>query len=135
MSEEVTIGEAVRARLLGQSDVTDLVGTRVYPLTMPSSVTLPAISYQDVGEARPRAMVRDPEELVSVRMQLNCWAEGYLSSRRLAREVIDALEDYSGVSAGMTIQSIEIVNQMDQYEPDAGGIYRTIVEVKVWHHE
>ena len=43
------VGKAIRTRLLSVSAVTDLVSTRIYPLTLPQGVTLPAVRYQRVS--------------------------------------------------------------------------------------
>jgi hypothetical protein len=44
------IEEALRARLIGQSGLTALVSTRVYPLGLPQNPTLPAITYALVSD-------------------------------------------------------------------------------------
>ena len=64
------VGKAIRTRLLSVSAVTDLVSTRIYPLTLPQGVTMPAVRYQRVsGNSDPH--VRGTTGAATARLQFD----------------------------------------------------------------
>jgi hypothetical protein len=62
---------AIRTHLLGLSDVTDLVSTRVYAMSLPQRPTLPAIRIQHISELEAMHM-RGSGGWRRARIQVDC---------------------------------------------------------------
>lgn len=125
--------EAVFARLQAVSGVTDLVGVRVYPQLLPQRATKPAVTYQRISADRESAMGADID-LVWARMQISSWAATYSEAKALARQVRLALQRWGGTAAGVVVDEVFILNEIDRYE-DEVEIHRVIQDFKMWYRE
>lgn len=116
----MTIGTLVKSALTGNSGVSALVSTRVYPLQLPQKPTYEAITYQRIsnGPQNGSTAIRDS------RWQISCWAEEYGEAHVLAVAVKTAFEDLTDDSIKMAY----VVNELDDYDDEAKA-YRTIVDV------
>ncbi len=117
---------AVRAHLVADPTVSALVGTRVYPLVLPQGVAYPAIRYQRIDT--PRTYSKAGYEGDSrPRLQIDCWATGYMDAKRLAEAVRAAMERYPHAVCE---------DEQDGYEPEpAPPVYRRMLEFRIWHEE
>lgn len=108
------------------SAITTLIGTtpRIYPLTLPLSPTLPAITYQQIGKTRNRVGNLDTD-----RWQMDCWALTFGSSLSLVNAVWACLESYTGKISNVRIEDICPFNQVSTFEPDS-GYYRHMIEFR-----
>ena len=74
--------------LLSKTDITDLVGTRVYAANpLPENATLPAINFF----VRGGTSIPQVPKVVMPSIQINCWAETPEDSREVYRAVYDVL--------------------------------------------
>ena len=112
--------------LKASSAVTGIIGTtpRVYPLVLPSSPTLPAVTYNQVGRAINRV-----GNLQSERWQIDCWATTFGASYSLANAVEEALQSYVGKISGVRIEDVRFINRVSTYE-SASGYYRHMLEFR-----
>ena len=97
------IGSGIRAYLLGMSDITDLVGQRIYTDQLPQSATQPSV-VMNVLFTTHEHMLSDLARLAHTRLQFECYA----ATRLVANEICDAIR-HSGIVAvkGVT-NSIDI---------------------------
>ncbi len=87
----MTLAADLVTTLTGNGAVSALVAARVYPLRLPETRTLPAITYQFVtGGQVVSSQGNNPTG--NYHVQLDCWAAGYLVADDLARKVIAALD-------------------------------------------
>lgn len=119
-----TIEEAVVARLLAVSGVTDLASSRIGPPPLDQDATLPAIVYQRISSNRTLAL-DGPTGKGEARIQLTCWAETYPAAVALGNAARIALNGYRGtvtVAGGETlaVQGILVEGPEDMPEPSAG---------------
>ena len=100
------IDEAVRAILLADPTVSDMVGTRIYPLELPLTCTFPAIAY---------SFPSDPYKRVAraARCQIDCFAEDFTECKRLKIAIENALDGYSGTVDGINIEGIFPISSYD----------------------
>ena len=93
---------------------------RVYPQILPLKCELPALVYTIVND----------RDLISqnlgrygsvVRIQIDCYAKGYLEAKRLKDEVKDAL--YSFKNRPLELNSRDI--------PDDSKLYRQLIDLKL----
>lgn len=131
-------GEALYTKLTGTAAIAALVVARVYPLMLPPTVTLPAISYTEVSG--PRVTTHDEASggLAHKRYQVDSWATTYSGAKALSKQVRVALNGFSGaVSHGadsLTLQASLIAEERDDYDAET-GIYRVIQDYIIWHGE
>lgn len=86
--------------------ISSLVGTRVYPVVLPTDPTLPALVYLFVGGmGQPSFSTRGMQK---ARVEINCWGSSYSSAATLREAVIQTLAGYSdGNFDSMYIQSTD----------------------------
>jgi len=128
------VAQALYSILSGDSDVSSLVSSRIYPHQLPQAPTYPAITYKlvSLGE-RPHAMGSDPS-VVQDRYQVDAWAESYSAMVDLDDKIMSALSRYSGTAAGVTIQGIFHVNRVDLFEDDV-RVYHRAIDFEIWWEE
>lgn len=119
-----TLSEVVKAALSGNSGITNLVNTRIYPLKLPQPPTYEAISYQRISNTEQVGTTALRES----RWQINCWAETYGETQVLAAAVKAALEEFTDTNQVPRIKMSRVVNETDDYD-DSAKVYRTIVDV------
>lgn len=131
------IEDAVRARLLAVTGVTDLIGTsntaRAYHLRLPEGATLPAVTYQGISAQR-FPDYDGVTALVSRRVQVDCWAVGGESAAELADEVRVALNGFSGTVASVVVNGMFLVDEDTDYEVEA-QIHRRRQDYQVAYQE
>lgn len=129
-----TIAQSFYTYLSGNSAVTALVGTRVYPQVIPQPVVLrPAITYyQESGEYIEHLGGRS--DLRMAEFEAHCWAPQYLDARNLA-EVVDAeLTGYRGTFGSHTAESIRKVNDFDVGPDNDTGLHRVILRFDIAYY-
>ena len=117
----------LRQKLLSDGDVVAQVGTRVYPLTLPESYILPAITIQQISGERDYSFDTASEgQHRSLTFQVNCCAATYQESTELAAAVIAATSNYQGTFNGVNIRNIQIENENDLDGIEADSIKQTL---------
>ena len=106
---------ALQQFLITFPSVTAIVGTRVYPLTMPQNVTDPAITYQRVSE-RTIQSHQGASNFAYDRYRFTCWAKTFPAARQLARALKGAIIGYRGAMGARWTGSIRHDNELDGYD-------------------
>ena len=73
--------------------ISALVGTRVYPVTIPTDPTLPALDYKIVGGSS--TATQDTYGNQRYRLEVNCWGDTYSDAVTLRAAVVATLSQYS----------------------------------------
>lgn len=137
------IGAAIKARLEAVSAVTDLVGSgaaaRIYPIRLPQTPTLEAVTYQVVS-APPRPMAMgDDVQRAQKRVQVSSWGNTYAEAMALREAVRDALQRWTGTAGGVVVHHIGVENEFDVFEDDVGqggvGAWVGHMDFLVWMTE
>ena len=124
-----TIEEAIFTLLQSLSPITDLVGTRVYPLQMPQNPTYPCLVYRLISD-RSLDWVEGDGGMYWPRFQFDCFAQSYGQAKRLARTLRLQLSGYSGLVGEIDLCRISFLNEVDDFEPVA-EVYRVAVEFRI----
>ncbi|OGR95738.1 MAG: hypothetical protein A2V88_15970 [Elusimicrobia bacterium RBG_16_66_12] len=126
------IEKSVRAVLRASPAVSAIVGTRIWPLILPQSPALPAITYQRISLVSPVTLdsAIGPER---IRLQVDCWALTWDAVRDLAHAVKATLHGFSGIVAGQQpLNGVFLDSEADLFEPSVGqagqGIYRVTAD-------
>lgn len=137
------IEQSLYAWLTGESDVTDLVSTRIYPNKIPQSAALPAITYHLIAGSYVRGLEGRCGSGVA-RFQINCWANNYDTVKDLQLAIVGTkadpkLDGYRGTIGGHEIQSLRVSDVMDHPEnPKHGedlGPFGVIIDLTIFYLE
>lgn len=87
--------QEIFAYLSAYSGLTSLVDKRIYPLLVPQTAKLPAVSYKRISTVR--AQSKDgPSGLVEARFDFACWGKSYADAKSVAEQVRNALSQFVG---------------------------------------
>lgn len=123
----------LRTYLIEDSTLTGYVGERIYPLTLPQGVELPAITYQRVSCVSSYNLDR-PNGVVEVRIQIDTWASKYITMKQIAQRIMELLNGYRGGIGGTPVLGVFLEVGSEQYENESGA-YRYIHDFRFVYHE
>ncbi|NDD03547.1 MAG: DUF3168 domain-containing protein [Proteobacteria bacterium] len=111
----------VLQRLVTNPGVARLVGFQVFAIAVPKTATLPFVIYKRAGIAR-ESYLAGPLYVPVVTLQVASWAMNYDTARELADQVRLALDGHTGTVAGVTIDDMRLVSEVDDFiDPTAVG--------------
>jgi hypothetical protein len=113
--------------------ITDIIGTRMYPVIRPQTTQLPALSYQRVAETRvdPLTAGAPGAALTDVRMQIDHWAASYATVKDLAVQVRQAMNGHNQASG---LRAMSYLTAHDEYD-DESRTYRVSADYSIWVEE
>ena len=102
-------GKAIYSILTSDSDVSAIVGTRVYPQIAAQGAAFPFVVYvlQDTSPSDTKSGVSTLDE---VRYDIVVASETYAEASDLTEKIRTALDRYSGTVAGVVIDSIQFTD-------------------------
>lgn len=136
----MTVEQAVRERLVGDSAVAALVGARVYQLKLPQKPTLPAVRVQLIDEPLFYHL-RGGSRLIRSRVQTDCYVNGepstaYAAVTALADAVDAALSacvfKAGGSPAEISVEGVFRQSRGPGYEADELRLARVMQDYIVW---
>lgn len=119
------IEASIRSILTADTDVTDLVSTRVYPYMRQQGTTFPAIVYE-LDDTEPQQGLDGFQSLTRCELTISQIAETYSGAKDLASKVRTALNGYSGTSGGIAIKSLVHDNDIGIVEDSQIGNSRGV---------
>ena len=131
--------QALIAYLLADGGLSALVSTRVYWARRPQEIdTLPAVVLFRIGGVRDTA-TDGATGLVESGVQADIYGETYGAAKEAAAALISALNAYSGTTGGVAFQGVFVDGERDdndvESQADARRLFRTSVDLTVWHDE
>jgi hypothetical protein len=138
------IEAALYSLLANSSGVTDIVGTRIYPVQMPQlergTAVYPALTYALDARAR-RQTHNGPTPLVESRYTIMSYAKEYFDAISLAEQVRLALNGKSADLAAIyenDVGGIFLEDEIHEYgidEVEELALYRSQMEFVIQHNE
>ena len=115
------IGPGVRSKLIADSDVSALVGTRIRPDKLAQTETLPAIAYTEINTEHDQG-IDGPVGSRLTRLAVGCFDDSRLGANALAEKVRLAIDGETGTFGSETVDAcvLEDTNQQD-IQPDDGS--------------
>ena len=104
-------GKAVYGILSTNTDITDIVGTKIFPEVAEQESDLPLIVYQ-LQSVAPEDTHDGPSKLDEVRFEFLCYADTYNGAADLADKVRGALDRVSGTYNAVNVESVQF-NDVD----------------------
>lgn len=121
--------------ITGDAVIGPLIGTRMYPMKLPQSPTLPAMSYFRVTSGQEYELEGQEVGVRPARFQFDCWDKepnGYEGILALGAAVRARLSGYMGAMGADTVQGIMIEDEMDLYEAET-QIWHRVIEAVIWY--
>lgn len=115
----------IAARLRASAGVTALVATRIYPMQVPQTAPMPAISYQKITPGFLHTL-RQTLGLAGPHIQVDSWADTYAAATALGIQVRQSLDGYS--------DAIQIIDERPLLDPDVQR-HRVSQDFAVWTDE
>ena len=117
-------GKALYHLLTNASGVTDIVSTRIYPVTAPQGTAFPFVVYSTISSI-PQNTKDVPAAVDHVRLQIDCYAKstasisGYDQAEQLAAAVRAAIDGVTpGTYAGVLVDGIRFEQENDAIEEE-----------------
>lgn len=129
----MTVDGTLVAHLVADSALTALVGSRVWPIALAQTPTLPAVTYRRISVTSEHDRSSRRADLARVRYQFDCWASTFDGARAVAVALKDALGTLTNASDPMISHALTI-NELDDVEPTTNR-WRVIIDAHVYHEE
>lgn len=114
----------LRTYLLAQSGVSTLIGTRMYPNTLPQGATLPAVVYHRISGTHVESL-GGIKAAGTCRVQLDGYAATRLAADAVGDAIVAALRSLSvgqqSIGAGTLVCDVEIQGPRDDQQQPADG--------------
>jgi hypothetical protein len=127
------IEEGIVAYLTTYPALVALQSTRLYPVTLPQSPTLPCMKFQRVSG--PLEYTHSGQSAwAEARFQFDCWGDTPLIAKQLAQSLKSALSGFKGTLGMIDIYAAFIENDVDDFDEET-GVFRQIVDVMFEYKE
>jgi hypothetical protein len=131
--------EAVlRTALVGSTNVTTLVGLRIYPVLAPATATLPFVTWRRTGIERAQTLGR-PAGMPRVTVEYGIYGTTYEQARDVADRMRVILDGYGGTVDNTTVNQTSLENESDDFVTLAGAdlppVYQVTQTYDVWWQE
>ena len=127
------IGKAIYNILSTNSDVSTLVGTRIFPNVAPQTTTFPFIIY-DFNGVQPNDTKDGASTLDTNDVMISCYSETYSQASDLAQKIRVAMDRINeGTYGGEQIQSSQFQSYNDIFDDTSGdaGIYIKALDFEI----
>jgi hypothetical protein len=114
------IGVGLRTYLLTKTEITDLVGTRVYPSALPQNADLPAIVYDVMGGA-PDDVLTGSSGSYHALIDIECISTNHIDSNDLAEQIRLVTQGYFGAMGGEQCNACRLLGRLEDYQPPIDG--------------
>lgn len=121
------IYEAFTAYLKAHPGLTALIGQRIFPDEIPQGTALPCVSYMEISDV-PDHLYSGQDTLEHPIYQFTAYAATKNQARAVARQIQNALSDYSGLMSGIEVQKIELQNRVAALVKSTDGTSKTYTE-------
>ena len=138
-AEALDVEEDLYAWILDCHIVSDLIGTRLYPVEAPQNAARPLIIYEIMTRDRDDTQAGE-SGLVRMVVQFDIQAASYLEVRLVEEALRRPFYQMMHKRMGTTfVQSAEIADATDSDSPpvfaDALGVYHSRIDLELWYEE
>ena len=123
------IENALRKKLLSFPDFKEIIGERLYILSLPQNPTLPAATYFKLPSQRHSDI-----DVAMADFQIDGWTCSYSHAQKLSQALRFAIQREKGIWSGLYIISVVLDFENIDYEPDT-KIYHAISQYRIKYRE
>lgn len=130
------LGKAIYNLLSTNSDVSALVGTKIFPMVAPTKTIFPFIIYETYND-NPTNEKDGVSKLDEFDVRITGYHQSYETLCRISSAIrlsLDRIITYpSTIVAGVTLQSVNFENIREEFDSDSGkrGVYRQQLQFKI----
>lgn len=128
----MNIKQALVSYLLN-TELTNLIDNRLFPLILPQDAKLPAVTYQQVSIPRTLSL-KGTGDKAQPRFQFSCWASNYSEGQAVANKLRNLLDGFSGLMGENVRTSVRVASEREDYESETGR-YRVDIDFLIWCEE
>ena len=128
------IEKALRKRLISTQNLTQIIGSRVYPIMLPEKAVLPALTFGRVSTDGASLSHSGSTGIITSVFEIGCIAKDVEVAKQLARLVRAVFSGFSGTVDGYRIYRANVENEFDEYDPET-GTYQVPIEIYLTHDE
>lgn len=125
------IESALSSRLLADTDLTDLISTRLWPMRVRQGADTPHVAFYKVDTLTDHAY-NTSDNLVGSRFRFDCFAKEMKVAKTVAEIIRTSLDAYKGTILSETIYGILYLDEFDGYDDDT-ELFITSIDFRVWH--
>jgi len=126
----------IRYLLANDSAVAALVGTRIYPVTVPDNPVYPCIVIAIVSEqSKTMVSLVDPWQIVTARVQVTVLANDYPTKEALMNAVIAACKSGSATIDGVIVNLIMSATLGPDFRDDTVKLFMQSQDFKVMYNQ
>lgn len=131
--------EAVlRTALVGQTAVTTLVSSRIYPVLAPATAALPFVTWRRTAISREQTL-GPPMGVPRVSVEYSIYATTYEQARDVADAMRLVLDGYGGTTDNTEVKQTSLENESDDFVTLAGAdmppVYQITQTYDIWWQE
>jgi len=128
--------EAVlRTAMVGNTAVTSLVSSRIYPVLAPASAALPFVTWRRSGIDREQTL-GGPMGMPRVSVEYSIYGTTYEEARQVADAMRRVLDGYGGTSDNTEVKQASLEDESDDFVQLAGAdlppVYQVTQRYDVW---
>lgn len=127
-----TIEDVIAYRLLADSNVTALIGDRIFPIQAAQNTAAPLIIYTLIT-TEPTNLLSESVGFVGSRFQFDMWAKTKKEAKTLGNKVRASLDALSGTILGVRVDGTLYEDEFDGYDGEA-NLFRVSQEYRFWHN-
>lgn len=131
--------EAVlRTALVGNTNVTAIVSSRIYPVLAPASAALPFVTWRRSAITREQTL-GPPMGVPRVSVEYSIYATTYEQARDTADAMRRVLDGYGGTADNTEVKQTSLENESDDFVTLAGAdmppVYQVTQTYDIWWQE
>lgn len=127
------VSQALHSHLVSYAELNALIGTRVYPVQLPETVTLPAVTYQRIDTLSVQHRSRRRSTYGRPRFQIDGWAASYKSAMAVRQQIRNAMGEFTSPGD----PRIDVAMQKDDRDifESSPGRWRCSLDYQIWNEE
>jgi len=111
-----TLDEALWSHVLGDANVSAIIGQRFFPDAIPQNEQIPAAVYQQISSVADETL-DGASGLTFARYQISAWAATRREAKTLAEAIRFRLQSFRGDMGDVSVQDVSLIDRRDGYEP------------------
>jgi len=123
---------AIVEHLLDDSNVTALIGDRLYPVRITQNVQPPCVAYRKIDVLTDHAY-RTANGLSGTRIRFDCFAKSVKESKTIAEKLVTSLDGLIDTILGVAIHGTLYLDEFDGYNDEA-KLFVVSVDFRFWHN-
>jgi hypothetical protein len=132
------IRSAIRTYLLTQTDLTNLISTRIYLTRIPDNGTYPCITFRRISSGRQHDL-DGAAGYAESNFEFEVWSDDSEEVEDVCEELRQALQGFRGTMGTTAVKRVTLEDEQDFYHPpisgDDVGVHRTVVRYIVGYVE